>query len=139
MTPKQWLRRGIRIDQEINVLVHTRDGLKRRLTSAVGVHVEGHNESPDPHKFDRLVELNDAIDRKIDEMVAVKTEITETIFKLEDRRYRELLLLRYINGEDWDPIADELHYSKRHVTKLHGWALDAVAKIIQEEDTQCES
>lgn len=114
-------------------MVHTRDGLKRRLTSAVGVHVEGHNESPDPHKFDRLVELNDAIDRMIDEMVAVKTEITETIFKLEDRRYRELLMLRYINGEDWDPIAEELHYSKRHVTKLHGWALDAIAKIIPEE------
>lgn len=138
MTPKQWLNRGTGIDREIAALQRTRDGLKSRLTSAVGTFRVGHTESPDPHKFDRLAELNDEIDRKIDQMAEIKAEITRAIYKLDDRRYREILLLRYVNGEDWETIAAELHYSRRHITKLHGYALLEMGKYIQ-EDTQCES
>ena len=41
--------------------------------------------------------------------------------------YAELLTLRYIDGKRWEEIACMMHYSFRHVTRLHGQALAAFA------------
>ena len=133
MTTKQWLARGQGAEQEISRLGETREAVQARLTSAVGTFREGHNESPDPHKFDHLIELDDEIRRQCDNLAKASAEITAAIYKLPDRRYREILLLRYVTGETWDDIAADLCYSRRHVTKLHDAAIKAIEKICEED------
>ena len=39
---------------------------------------------------------------------------------------REVLTRRYIAGETWDQIADEMHMTARHAQRYHGYALSMV-------------
>ena len=43
--------------------------------------------------------------------------------------YRTILIDRYINCKKWDDIAADMHYSVRHVTRLHGAALAEMVSV----------
>lgn len=72
------------------------------------------------------------IDRQIDELVRVKTEILKAISRLTDGRYREILRLRYLDGKTFEQIAVEMCYSWRHVCTLHGRALLKMEVIVND-------
>ena len=59
------------------------------------------------------------IDRKLDELLALREQIESAIQGLpaEERR---LMRLRYIDGLTWEKIAVALHYSIQHVWREHG-------------------
>lgn len=132
MTAKQWLSRGRGINREIDALLKSKDEMFNQLTSITaapsGDVVSG---TKDPHKFDRLVELGDQIDRRIDELAGIKSEILATINRLEDWRYRELLRSRYIDMKNFEQIAVDMHYSWRGVMKIHANALRAIDPVIK--------
>ena len=131
MTAKQWLSRGKFIDRELAELERAREAVYERLTATVGfIGDDKVSTTPDPHKFDRLAHLSVQIDREKARLEQTKAEILETIYKLDEPRYREILLLYYVQGLTWEQVAGELHYGKRHATRLHGFALDAVRKYI---------
>lgn len=119
------------IDREINSLHREKEEVRDRVLkvtqSYTGEVVSG---SKDPHKFDRIIELEMEIDRQIDNLVAVKAEILNAISKLSDGRYREILRLRYIRGMTFEAIAVEMGYSWRHVCTLHGRALLKIGEVI---------
>lgn len=50
------------------------------------------------------------------------------IERLDNNAHVRVLTLRYIEGKRWEEIAEELHYSFRHVTRLHGEALTAFSR-----------
>ena len=52
----------------------------------------------------------------------------DMIQRLDNNAYVRVLTLRYIDGKRWEEIAEELHYSFRHVTRLHGEALAAFSR-----------
>lgn len=41
---------------------------------------------------------------------------------------REVVLMRYVDGNDWDEVADRLRYSEAHVYELHRIALRELSK-----------
>ena len=132
MTAKQFLSRGRWIEQEIQSLMKTRDETKDRLTSITqNYDSDGAQSSKDPHKFDALVELEDKIDRKIDELYRIKNEILDTIFRLDDPRERMVLKGRYVDMQTWEQIAVEMSYSYMQVTRIHGYALNSVKDVIE--------
>ena len=49
----------------------------------------------------------------------------DQISRLPDGHHAELLTLRYVDGKRLEEIACLMHYSFRHVTRLHGQALAA--------------
>lgn len=57
----------------------------------------------------------------------VYREIYERVKELPDPIEQEILTRRYLLGQNWEKIAEEMYYSYRHVTKLHGQALDHFA------------
>lgn len=131
MTTKQWLSRALRIDGEIYSLMETRDREKQKLTS-ITAKLTGDpvQTTHDPHKFDRLVELNAAIDKLIDNQLAIKTEIITAIGLLNKPIYRRILLLKYVDGMTLPAIAEAVHISQRHTERLHGRALDEMGAVI---------
>ena len=131
MTTKQWLSRALRIDGEIYSLMETRDREKQKLTS-ITAKLTGDpvQTTHDPHKFDRLVELNAAIDKLIDNQLAIKTEIITAIGLLNKPIYRRILLLKYIDGMTLPAIAEAVHISQRHTERLHGRALVEMGAVI---------
>ena len=58
-----------------------------------------------------------------------RMEIIRAVGMLENADQSLLLQLRYIDGKTWEEIAVEMHYSFRHVLRLHGYALREFAKI----------
>lgn len=131
MTTKQWLSRALRIDGEIYSLMETRDREKQKLTS-ITAKLTGDpvQTTHDPHKFDRLVELNAAIDKLIDNQLAIKTEIITAIGLLNKPIYRRIMLLKYVDGMTLPAIAEAVHISQRHTERLHGRALVEMGAVI---------
>lgn len=142
---KQWLMRARNIDREINELLKEKEKVRDRVLKITQSYTgDAVQSTKDPHKFDRLVELEMEIDRNIDELVAVKTEILHGIAKLSDGRYREILRLRYCNeqkdekdengehktGCTFEQIAVKMNYSYKQICRLHGRALLKMEEII---------
>lgn len=130
MTAKQWLGRARNIDHEIDNLIREKQRAKDRLTKITqSYESDGAQMTKDPHKFDRLAELENEIDQQVDELVETKREIMAVIKQLPDRRQRLVLMSYYIDGKTWEQTAVDLHYSYMHVMRLHGYALKDVENI----------
>lgn len=82
--------------------------------------------------FAKIEELERELMDEQDKASAKADEIIAVIEQVEDERYRSILHDRYIAGLHWDRIADKMHYSYRHVTKLHGKALLEISKILKD-------
>ena len=131
MTAKQWLNRARRIDREIRALEEVISSTRKRLESVTQSYSgDGAQSSKDPHKFDRLVELESLVNEKIDEQIQIKTEILEAISQIRDRRQRIVLTEYYLNMKTWDQVAVEINYSWRQVMNIHGRALQEMQRII---------
>ena len=136
MTTKQWLSRAKRIDEEIDSLIQTRDEtLSRILKITQSYTADTVQSTKDPHKFDRLAGLEFDIDRKVDELIEVKREIMAAIHQISDRRYRLVLLKRYLDYKTFERIAVEMHYSYQQICRLHGRALIEMGGIIRESSS----
>ena len=131
MTAKQWLNRARRIDREIRALEEVISSTRKRLESVTQSYSgDGAQSSKDPHKFDRLVELESLVNEKIDEQIQIKTEILEAISQVRDRRQRIVLTEYYLNMKTWEQVAVEINYSWRQVMNIHGRALQEMQRII---------
>lgn len=71
----------------------------------------------------KICKYEDKIKREMDELIAVQTEIRDTIMQVKHTNERLVLKLRYIDFMDWNDISEEMGYSYRQVTRLHGEAL----------------
>ncbi len=131
MTAKQYMNRVRRVDQEIQMLERmiqkTRDSVESVTQKYDG---DGAQATKNPHKFDRLVELEGMVDQKIQEQLTLKAETLLTIGKLKDRRQRMILTEYYLEMKTWEQVAVDIGYSYQHVMRLHGYALKAVSEIM---------
>ena len=134
MTAKQYMNRARRVDSEIESLIKlvqkTRESLESITQSYTGDIIQS---SKNPHKYDRLVELESLVDEKIAEQIKIKKETLETISQLKDRRQREVLIGYYLNMNTWEQVAVDMNYSYMHITRLHGYALKGVEAIINKQ------
>ena len=134
MTAKQYLNRVRRIDDDITELLETKKKARDALTRMTqNYDADGAQATKNPHKFDRLVELDSLIDDLIDQQVALKAETLKTISHLKDNRLKILLEKYYINLKSWEQVGNEMHYSYSHLMRMHGYALYAVDEILKHE------
>lgn len=132
MTAKEWLSRARSIEGELDALNEAREIMEAQLTRAVQTLTGDTVQSTkDPHAFDRLGELTWQIMEQTRELDRVKAEIEAVIRKVENGKYRELLVRRYLNGKTFEAVAVEMHYTWRQVHRLHGRALIAVAEVLK--------
>ena len=71
----------------------------------------------------KMDELTDHLISKYTRCMGIEADILNRLDMMEKQEEREVLRMRYIDGCRWDEIADKLHYTYRHVTRLHGTAL----------------
>lgn len=82
----------------------------------------------------KIVDLKAEINRDIDRLADKKREIAAKLEKMTDRRYYTVLFRRYLLFETFEKISCETNYSWRHVCSLHGQALEAFQRVMDEED-----
>lgn len=127
MNAQQWLDRARGIDKEINNLLRTRRETRDRLLKITQSYVKDTvSGSKDPHKFDRLVEIESMIDEEIDKQLEVKKEITEAVMKLEDRKQRQVLLSYFVRCVTLERIAVEMKYSYKQIKRIKR---DGIAEV----------
>lgn len=76
----------------------------------------------------KIMSLEEDINTRIDELVQQKTDAMHRIQNVPDQDQQNILIARYVNGEKWEKIAVEVHFSIRHVHRIHGAALIEFAK-----------
>lgn len=140
LTAKQYLNRARHLDTEIEVLLKAKQAAYEAVTR-ITQNYEGDvtTGTKDPHKYDRIAELIDIIDKKTDEYVDSLKEIVQTIMLVEDDRQRNVLTLYYTakDPETWKPmtweqVAVNLHYSWKQTRRIHARALTAIDNILSE-------
>lgn len=76
----------------------------------------------------KIEEMERKLDLMIDEYVDKKNLIISQIDKIEKVEYYEVLIAKYVEKKNFEEIAAELGYTFRHITRLHGEALQAFEK-----------
>ena len=133
---RQWLNRARKIDREINQDLELIRNTHERLTNVTqaldAITVSG---TKDPHKFDSLVEMEDAINAKIDELVNIKTEIFRLLSRLPNRNQRLALIAYYLDMKTWEQVAVDMYYSYDNVMRLRKLGLIEVEMMLQQKNT----
>ena len=81
--------------------------------------------------FARYAQYAATLDEKISDLYDLQNEVTCTIARVPDSRYRELLLGYYVEGLTWEQTAVEMGYSYQNVVQfLHPKALEQVGEIL---------
>jgi len=74
----------------------------------------------------RAIDATVLLQAEIDKAAEVLRDILISINSLSDERQKEILTRRYIEGQDFKTIMEEMHYEKTQVYVLHGRALVCV-------------
>ena len=128
MSIKDYLKQYKTLDREIDRLLEEQQRWKD-LALRVTPGYEGAvpTGSPDgnriPTAVERIAEWEEKIDRKVDQLVALREEIEGMVSELDNKSQREILIRRYIFGQKWEHIAVAMHLEYRWVLRIHGRAL----------------
>ena len=132
MTAKEYLRRAYKLNEEIDQLETAKHEMFSRITSITpdynGDTVSG---TKDPHKYDAYAQFAAEIDNRVYELVSIKSDILNTIKKVEDAKLRTLLIARYINFMTFEGIAVMMNYDWRWIMQLHSRALMEIERILK--------
>lgn len=125
----KWLDRARTIDREIEALLAAKDEARDQLTKITqSYESDGSQSSKDPHKFDRLAELESLIDEKVDQLEKTKVEILAEINKLESGKQRTVLIDYYVRCMTFEEIAVATGRSFRNVAYTKKRGVHAVEK-----------
>lgn len=129
MTAKEYLRQAYRLDQKINSDLEEVAAL-REMASSVStpqlserVQTSRKGDAPFVRCLEKIIELEDKINKEIDLLVELKKEIRTVITTVEDTDERMVLKYRYVHNYTWEQIGNELHADARTVRRWHGKAL----------------
>ena len=111
-------------------------GLLTKITATVKPDVVssgGGNQDKRGDAVAKIVDLEAEINQSIDELVDKKREVSGIIEMITDPDHAKILCKRYLLYEPWEQIACEMNFTYRHVTRLHGEALQTVRKLLKEK------
>ena len=129
---KQYLRRYQTAKRRVGLIQEEIEELRSSKTSPVGLRdgmPHGSGTSDLSGYAARLDELLRELEAEKEMQMVTYREIRQQIGMVPDAIEQEILSRRYLIGQSWEKIAVEMKYSYRHVTKLHGHALNHFAIV----------
>jgi DNA-directed RNA polymerase specialized sigma subunit len=122
MDKKRYLRRGYRINLEIESKKEVLDELKANLDGIKAIQlsekVQGGDIPSDNAMFNRINKVIEE-EKKLENLYDFMSDLSKEIDKIEDVVERALLRYRYFLGLTWEEIAEKLGYSIAQVYRLH--------------------
>lgn len=127
VTAKEFLRRARSVDRRVDEAQERVQRLRARLESGRMSAVTGMprgGASDWTETADRLIELEQEVNRRTRELVRWKLAAIDAIRAVEEPRLAEVLELYYIDGYTWEQVAQRMGFKDvRWVYELHGRAL----------------
>lgn len=78
-----------------------------------------------------LVDLNALLEEKEKDLVALIEKAEKKIDLIEQEKFREVLIRKYLCGQSWKTIRDEMGYKdEKSVYRCHGYALRELQKLL---------
>lgn len=114
------------IDKEINQMLNELERIRCSLMRSPQLKQVSVQESKVGLKDDvyiKIIEYNDKINQKVDELVDTKKKVFDIIEQIKDHEQRLILKMRYVDCEKWEEIEQELHVSKNTMHRIHRKAL----------------
>lgn len=127
MTAKEYLNRVRRqnyiLKQTEKELNEIRADILTIRASSLAEHVSGSKNSDTADKYIRLESYMEKVNAEWDKLIDMRNAAKDLIGAMPDPMHRAVLYARYINGQRWEDIAMDMHYSWKGIFKLHGQAL----------------
>ncbi len=127
MTAKEYLNRVRRqnyiLKQTERELAEIQADILTIRASSLLEHVSGSKNFDTADKYIRLENYMEKVSTEWDKLIGMRNEAKGFIRAMPDPMQQAVLYARYINGEQWEDIAMNMHYSWKGVFKLHGQAL----------------
>ena len=138
MKTKDYLSQVSRLNKMINNKLSEISQLREL---SVSISAVGNDEkvqtSPNFDKIGTAIakidELENNLDKMIDEYLVKREKIIAQIDTMEEERVYQILFSRYIEKKTFEKIATEMEYSWRQIVRLHGKALQQFEKKYGEE------
>lgn len=136
MNAKQYLNQLRTLESVIRARKGQLERLRAEQTfiSAVSYDVDRVQTSgnADPMRgIDRLLSLEQEIAQKVEAAERIRSRIIDEIESLQNPLYVTILIKRYVEGLNFEKIADQMRYSYMYVIHLHGEALQDFAQMKQ--------
>ncbi len=137
MSAKQYLKRIRSLDKQ--VLAHLEQITAHRSLAAKVTSVlqegpqshSGHYEDRLANIVAKIVDLEEQLQKDLEEYINLKSKVIMQINSMEDGRLKLVLYHRYLNQKTWEDIACDLNCSTQWVHTLHGQALQEFEKILE--------
>ena len=114
------------IDKEINQMLNELERIRCSLMRSPQLKQVSVQESKVGLKDDvyiKMIEYNDKINQKVDELIDTKKKVFDIIEQIKDHEQRLILKMRCVDCEKWEDIEQELHVSKNTMHRIHRKAL----------------
>ena len=114
------------IDKEINQMLNELERIRyslRRSPQLKQVSVQESKVGLKDDVYIKMIEYNDKINQKVDELIDTKKKVFDIIERIKDHEQRLILKMRYVDCEKWEDIEQELHVSKNTMHRIHRKAL----------------
>lgn len=112
------------------------------------LHLKAMEYDKDRVSNSRIGDLSDAIAtlescaeriaKQWNKLIALREGAKARIEQIEDGRYRDVLVRRYLQGQSWEWIAAGMGYEFRYTLKLHGLALVAFVSAMTKTQKDTE-
>lgn len=130
MRAKEYLQQLRRLDTVIDQKIKELDDLKVKSTCIGGfdyskerVQTSPSGDAPYVRTVSRMIDLNEEINRDIDDFVDRKHKIINQIQGLANAKHINLLFKRYVEYKRLEVISVEMNYTYQYTKELHGYAL----------------
>ena len=129
MTNKEYLRQAYRLDQKINSDIEEVARLREmagNISSPVlgdKVQTSRNRDGLFVRNMEKIILLEEKINREIDALVDLKSQMRDVIAAVQDTDERMVLRYRYIHNLTWEQIGNELNADKSTIRRWHGSAL----------------
>lgn len=130
----------VRINAKIAEMERIRDIATKVTTAFDSVRVSGGGKDDKlGDAVSRLIDIQSEINADIDAYIDRRAYIVSILDKIEDAEELAVLHKRYIEFKRWEQISEEMGYSQRNVTYIHGRALLSIRKLLEEADNEQEA
>ncbi len=135
---QEYLEKIRKLDVQIDCMVEEKKQLKDMATritpnmSGTGGSSGGGNQDKLGGAVSRIIDKEKEIEQAVDTLMGLKQEASSLLSRLDDPAHMKVLHERYIQYKSFESIAAQMSYTYRGVCYLHGRALQAFGKVLEE-------
>ena len=133
MNAKEFLSRGINLERRVETITDQLEHYKSIVNKCTVTYSDSPKSTTSSNRLEdctqKIMDLQSELCEAVADLVDVTCDIARTISKVENYDYEDLLVKRYVLGEPWEKIAEEMNYSEQHIHRLHGEALKKISDV----------